>query len=74
LKAAPKLANINKFASLDPMTDQLQHFFPAIIQPETGAGGTVAKGNTGVEQKPAVAQTQKDGTKKKGSLDGVRLK
>ena len=47
----------------------------AITQPEKGAGGAVARGNAVVEPKPAVTQTQKGGDgKKKGLLDGVRLK
>jgi hypothetical protein len=40
----------------------------ALTQPETRAG------SAGVEMKGAIAQTPKDGTKKKTLLDGVRLK
>jgi hypothetical protein len=40
---------------------------------ETSVGGTGAKGKAEVEPKGAMAQTQKDGTKKKGLLDGVKL-
>jgi hypothetical protein len=55
------------------MTDPSQRFYQAIAQPPKGAGGTGAKGKAEVEPKRAVAQTPKSG-KKKGLLDGVRLK
>jgi hypothetical protein len=73
MKAAPKLAIINKSAALDPMPDQLQHFYQAIAQPKTSAGGAGAKAKAGVKSKGAIAQMEKSG-KKKGLLDGVRLK
>jgi hypothetical protein len=56
------------------MTDQPQHFYQAITQPSKSAGDAVAKGKTEVELKGAVAQIPKSGNKKKGLLDGVRLK
>jgi hypothetical protein len=56
------------------MTDQPQHFYQAIAQPPKSAGGAVVKSKTEVELKGAIAQTPKDGTKKKTLLDGVKLK
>lgn len=45
----------------------------ALAQPETSGGEAVAKDKAVVELKGAVAQTEKGG-KKKGLLDGVKLK
>lgn len=60
-------------ASLDPMTDPSQRFYQAIAQPPKSAGGAVAMGNAEGELKGVVAQTPKS-VKKKGLLDGVKLK
>lgn len=53
------------------MTSKNQRFYPAIAQPEKGAGGAVAKGKAEVEQGLAVAQIEKGG-KKWGLLDEVK--
>jgi hypothetical protein len=50
-----------------------QHFYQAIAQPPKSSSEAVAKSKTEVEPKGAIAQMPKS-VKKKGLLDGVRLK
>jgi hypothetical protein len=68
----PSFTKLEWFAvSFDPMTDPSQRFYPAIAQLQKKRSR--CSGKTEVEPKGAVAQTLKSG-KKKGLLDGVKLK